>query len=326
MKKALSVLLILAVFACCFCVSAEEYITEDMPVAGLTFICPQAFIDAKGYIGTDGVFPLGNGIYCAYWYYCAAGPEEFQRMAAEDQDALQERTDLMFYVFSVGENQDLTAAGELIGQALSPEDAIQLGQLDTWTFWLYITQNPDFGKTVEQEYADEYASLCAMKDEIASAFICSVPFNEYGKMDNEIVRFPAVDLDGNPVSTEELFSQHTVTMVNIWATWCGPCVSELTELQTIHTRFLEKDCAVLGLMIDSDVEAARSLIEANGITYPVVIAPVNMSSLFPFEVIPTTFYVDSNGAFLGTKITGAQPDLYESALEPLLKHVRDADR
>ena len=39
----------------------------------------------------------------------------------------------------------------------------------------------------------------------------------------------------------------------------------------------------------------------------------------PYSGIPTTFFVDRNGAYLGTKFVGASPELYEPALEPFLE-------
>ena len=326
MKKTLAVLLVLALCAGTLCTAAGEPCTENLPVAGLSFAYPQAFADAKGMIGTDGAMSIGSGIYYAYWYYCAATQEEFLRLQEEDPDALRDRTDLLFYTFSLADGQDLTAVSNATGWELEPDRTVQLGAVDSWTFWLCMAPNPDFGKGVSREYADEYRLLCGMKDEIAAAFTCSVPFNEYGRMDMLPVVFSAKDLDGNPVASPDLFAQHKVTMVNIWATWCGPCIGELAELQAIHTRFLDKDCAVLGLLIDDNPEGARALIAENGITYPVVIAGQDFSSIFPFDAVPTSFFVDSTGAFLGTKITGASPDLYETALEPLLEAAGKADQ
>ncbi len=330
MKKLISMLLALALCAGCLCAAAESAPTvQEMPVSGLSFTVPQAFEDARGGILTDGAIQLDTKLYVTYWYYSAADMEEMKRLAAENPEELQARFGLLFFVFSVGGGKEFADVCDAVGSALdfgiTTENTQEIGQAEGWKFYLCMNPQPGFPGEVEKEYADEYAALMDMKDEIASAFTFSVPFNEDGSMDGKVIRFEATDLEGNPVSSEELFAQHEVTMVNIWATWCGPCVGELAELQAIHTRFLEKDCGVLGLMIDSDTEAAVRLIAENGITYPVVLAPETFSSVFPFEAVPTSFYVDRNGAFLGTKIQGAQPDLYESALEPLLEQVKQAN-
>lgn len=72
------------------------------------------------------------------------------------------------------------------------------------------------------------------------------------------LRFETTDLDGNPVRSEELFAQHKVTMLNIWATWCGPCKGELRELGDINRRVQEKNGAIIGILSDADDAAIPS--------------------------------------------------------------------
>lgn len=326
MKKLISITLMLAVCACCFGASAQEPVTKNMPVMGLTFTYPREMADAKGTVGTDGALPVEDGVYYTYLYYAAASPDELAEMLASGSDRLSEVVAPIFYVFAAPGNKDFTAVNALVGNSLHAENAVEIGKADDWTFYLYTEDNEGFGSSgkIPAVYCDEYRSLCGLTDRIRESMTFSVPFNEYsGKMDGTVIRFMATDLEGNPVSSEEIFAQHEITMVNLWATWCGPCVGELGELQKIHTRFQKKDCAVLGLLTaDSDPGSAQDLMKENGITYQVVTAPEQFYSYFPYEGVPTSFYVDRNGAFLGTKITGAQTDLYESALEPLLEKVK----
>ena len=76
-------------------------------------------------------------------------------------------------------------------------------------------------------------------------------------------------------------------MVNIWASWCGPCIRELPELQAISERLKEKNCGVIGLLYDGDgaeaLETAKKLMTDNGVSYPVILPPENVDSLFPLE-------------------------------------------
>ena len=324
MKKIISLILILTVCSCCFGTTAEEAKkTEEIPVAGLSMNYPQAFADARGVIGTDGVMLLADNIYLTYWYYLAVSEEEYQAIMEDNQGQLQGRIALMYHVFSIGDNKRFAdvadQVNDLTGWGLTAENAVEIGQAENWKFYLYMAPDEEFRNSVEQEYADEYTALCSMRDEIASAYSFSVPFNEYGKMDGQVIRFMATDLDGNPVSSADIFAQNNVSMINIWATWCGPCIGELAELQAIHTRFREKDCGIVGLLIDTNVEEARRLMNENGVTYPVYVAPQTLNNVIPFDAVPTSLFVDRSGAFLGTKFTGAYPDLYESALEPLIE-------
>ena len=316
MKKWMILLMTLALFGICLTAAAESSpAVTDVPVAGLLLTWPEAFSEAKGTILADGGTEAVPGIYYTYWYYCAASPEDTRRLMNENSSAL--KSEFLFYTFSVWDNQGVDEAVQKlneVGFTLSEKDMILLREVNDWKFFLYMAYNPAFGVGLAHEYAIEYAMLCNMKDEIASAFTCYVPFNEYGDISNHIVRFEGTDLDGNPVSSQALFEKNQVTMVNIWATWCAPCVEELKTLQSIHARNQDNGCAVVGVLVDGDIEKARRLVMENGITYPVIAVPRGFSMIFPYSVLPTTFYVDQDGTFLETKFSGTYEDMYEDIL------------
>ena len=319
-KKVLSITLALLIcFGCAGALAAEERTVFDMPAVGMRFVFPEAYEDAKGWIGTDGVMELSGGSYYLYFYYCAVPREEFDRMYVEEPNELSARACVLFYAFAVGGGKDFSEVTRLTNGSMTEDDAVKLGQEGDYTFYLYLTENAGFAASLDEDYREEYCVLSAQRDETAAGFTCFRPVNEYTDLDGSVIHFEATDFDGNPVSSEELFSKHAVTLVNIWATWCGPCIGELKELQAIHTRFLEKDCAVVGLLTDDDFEAARRLMEENGVTYDVVFVKSSLSFVFPYSAVPTSFFVDRDGVFLGTKFVGVYPDMYESALEPLLQ-------
>ena len=57
--------------------------------------------------------------------------------------------------------------------------------------------------------------------------------------------FDTVDLDGNAVD-QGVFSEHKLTMVNIWATYCGPCISEMPDLGILAEEYEDKGLQVMG--------------------------------------------------------------------------------
>ena len=322
MKRLIAILMALVLCTGCLWAAAEESVKEEIPMLGITFTYPRAMVDAKGLVGMGEAARLGDGVYYDYCYYSTVTSDDWTKAVEGDEQAalaVQENTFVLFYVFAVAGGKDFSAVTELVGDSLPPEKEVQIGKNDDWTYYLYTEDNSEFSAKLEREYADELAALSTVNDELIAAFAFSEPFNESGGMDGKVISFTVKDLDGNEIPSSEIFAQHEVTMVNIWATWCGPCVGELAELQKIHTRFLEKDCAVVGLLTDNDIDACRSLMKENGVTYQVVLAPKNFGSIFPFDAVPTSFFVDREGRFLGTKIVGASPDMYESALELLLK-------
>jgi len=136
--------------------------------------------------------------------------------------------------------------------------------------------------------------------------------------------FTTTDLEGNEVTSEALYAQNKITMVNLWATWCGPCVGELGELAQIHAQLQEMGCGIVGVLLDSMTDegkaAAPQLMEENGTNYPVVAYSADMDALLEgVSGIPTSFFVDSTGAIVGEPVVGAYPDKYLPSVQALLE-------
>jgi len=126
------------------------------------------------------------------------------------------------------------------------------------------------------------------------------------------------DLNGNPVNTKDIFSTHKYTMVNLWASWCGPCRSELDELGSLAKTFESKGCAIVGLLYDDDTAYARRLLANAGASYLNIMDTSDLDRVFDSYCVPTSFFVDQNGRIVGDPIEGAAPYLYLSTLEELL--------
>src|SRR3990172_4801494 len=60
-------------------------------------------------------------------------------------------------------------------------------------------------------------------------------------------------------------------LVNFWATWCSPCLSEIPELSSLHDAHKDKDLVVIGIAMDSGSGSkVADFSQAHGISYPVV--------------------------------------------------------
>ena len=76
--------------------------------------------------------------------------------------------------------------------------------------------------------------------------ICPVAMAEEGGASDYSFTFATTDLDGNIVTSAEIYAGNKITMINFWATWCPPCVGELAELAEVHTQLQEAGCGVVG--------------------------------------------------------------------------------
>lgn len=145
--------------------------------------------------------------------------------------------------------------------------------------------------------------------------------------ETQTLSFETTDLNGNAVSSEELFSSHQITMVNVMTTWCTYCIQELPELQELSESYASRDCAVVGLLYDGTddalIETGKTLMEEAGVSYTVLCPWDGMEEQLPLQAFPTTFFVDSTGAMVGEPVVGADLEAYAAQLDALLAQSAD---
>ncbi len=140
--------------------------------------------------------------------------------------------------------------------------------------------------------------------------------------------FETMDLDGNPVKSDALFAQNKVTMINIWATTCGPCIGEMPELEELNKEFAANGGAIVGLVDDVWVsntkylDEAQSIIKDTGVTYLNVCAWEGYDDALEAVGTPTTYFVDSQGKLLGDPILGAHVEKYKEKMEEYLSQAQ----
>ena len=114
-----------------------------------------------------------------------------------------------------------------------------------------------------------------------------------------------------------------VVLVNLWATWCGPCRFETPYLQEIYEENQEAGLRLVGISVDSEgsLDAVAYFLEENGVTYDILLDPDMVSTdVFAAIGLPATFLIDQEGIIrfkkLGPILEG-DPDFLE-ALEHAL--------
>ena len=117
--------------------------------------------------------------------------------------------------------------------------------------------------------------------------------------------FAATDLDGQSVD-QGIFSGYALTMVNVWATFCGPCIQEMPDLGELAAEYQEKGVRNVGLVsdvLDADgnlskdqVETAREIVESTGANYLHLLPSEDLFGILnQISAVPTTFFVDERG-------------------------------
>ena len=86
------------------------------------------------------------------------------------------------------------------------------------------------------------------------------------------------------------------TLINFWATWCGPCRAEHPEIQKLHDRLKgSNNLQVLTLSVDENPTLVSAYLKEKGFTFPVIHAPLLADRLFPYSGLPTSFLVNAEG-------------------------------
>lgn len=142
-------------------------------------------------------------------------------------------------------------------------------------------------------------------------------------------KFNTVDLDGNRVD-ESLFRGKKVTMINVWGTYCGPCINEMPGLGAIAEKYADSDFQIIGLICDvastdsDEADSARAIIKKTKVGYKNLIISKDLIPIAQEVVaVPTTYFVDEKGKQIGTPYVGARNmDAWEEIISEVMGQVQ----
>ena len=140
-----------------------------------------------------------------------------------------------------------------------------------------------------------------------------------GEVGSRLPDFSATDLQGRRISSADLRGK--VVLIDIWATWCGPCKKEMPGYQRLMDKYGEQGFVVVGLKANmmTDTENPMRFAKKIGVHYPLVVATDDLLKKFGgLEGLPTTFLYDRQG-ILRKKVIGFEyTTVFESELKTLL--------
>jgi len=102
-----------------------------------------------------------------------------------------------------------------------------------------------------------------------------------------------------------------VVLLNLWATWCVPCLKEMPDLNEMHQELSPEGLTVVGLTIDGeDKPVIDRFVQRLGVTYPVVYGSVEAAQSVlgtnAVPILPTTLLIDREG-YIIERIVGTVP-------------------
>lgn len=141
------------------------------------------------------------------------------------------------------------------------------------------------------------------------------------------IDFEGRGLDGSKM-TSEIFAGSKLTMVNVWATYCDPCLSEMPGLGELAGEYDPEDFQIIGIISDvregRSIEAAEyaaSLVELTGADYPHLLLNESIMEalLEDVDAVPTTFFVDEHGVILDTVVGAMKKSDWKEKIDALLE-------
>jgi peroxiredoxin len=116
----------------------------------------------------------------------------------------------------------------------------------------------------------------------------------------EKVKEPAnLDLtlkDMNGASVRLADYKGKVILLNVWATWCGPCQTEIPELVESYETYKDKGVVILGVSLDDTAEMLRAYAPKKKITYPMLLMQDDVDQAYgPFFGVPVTIFIGRDG-------------------------------
>jgi len=133
-------------------------------------------------------------------------------------------------------------------------------------------------------------------------------------------KFPG--LDGKMVSLSDYKGK--VVLVNIWATWCPPCVDEMPSMEKLYRKFKGKNFEILAVSIDEPgLKAVAPFMKKSNLTFPALIDSEGaVKAVYGITGIPESFIIDQQGILL-KKIVGpvdwATPNIFRFFSELIQK-------
>ena len=192
----------------------------------------------------------------------------------------------------------------------------EIGSSSDGKYKYYLSTNKDADESLKKEVEKIDVTLTEMTPfQQLSAFDQPQETSNAGDSTN-VGKFETKGVDGKDY-TEKVFSDYDLTLVNVFTTWCSPCVNEIPELEKLYEEMKEKGVGVVGVVLDTvgddakqnedTVKKAGVLQEKTKASYPFLVPDSTMMNgrLNGISAFPETFFVDKEGNIVGETYSGS---------------------
>ena len=213
---------------------------------------------------------------------------------------------------------------EEIGKITKCDSHTKLGESKDGKYSYYLSVNSTADAETIEELKQTTVEITEKKERPENGFVLS----EKSDLENtmafstdsqnvatDLSNLQTMDIDGKEFSGKD-FSDYDLTMVNVFATWCSPCVQEIPDLAEIQKEMKGKGVNIVGVVTDTvdqtgenqeALEKAKLIRERSKAEYPFLIPDKSNFNgrLSGIQAFPETFFVDKKGQIVGETYSGS---------------------
>ncbi|WP_314346349.1 TlpA family protein disulfide reductase [Oribacterium sinus] len=301
----------------------DEYVYEYL---GLKFKLSEKIreaMKAKDIVMLDDQSPIDQELKYGLLSFSKLTEEQKNTEVAKMGDGYEKWQESLERIGTIGMFEK-SLSEEEIGKITKCDSHTKLGESKDGKYSYYLSVNSTADAETIEELKQTTVEITEKKDRPENGFVLS----EKSDLENtmafstdsqnvatDLSNLQTVDIDGKEFSGKD-FSDYDLTMVNVFATWCSPCVQEIPDLAEIQKEMKDKGVNIVGVVTDTvdqtgenqeALEKAKLIRERSKAEYPFLIPDKSNFNgrLSGIQAFPETFFVDKKGQIVGETYSGS---------------------
>ena len=301
----------------------DEYVYEYL---GLKFKLSEKIREAmraKEIVMLDDQSPIDEDLKYGLLSFSKLTEEQKNAEVAKMGDGYEKWQESLERIGTIGMFEK-SLSEEEIGKITKCDSHTKLGESKDGKYSYYLSVNSTADAETIEELKQTTVEITEKKDRPENGFVLS----EKSDLENtmafstdsqnaatDLSNLKTVDIDGKEFSGKD-FSDYDLTMVNVFATWCSPCVQEIPDLAEIQKEMKDKGVNIIGVVTDTvdqtgenkeALEKAKLIRERSKAEYPFLMPDESNFNgrLSGIQAFPETFFVDKKGQIVGETYSGS---------------------
>ncbi|WP_099189653.1 TlpA family protein disulfide reductase [Tepidibacter mesophilus] len=258
-----------------------------------------------------------------------AKTEEEQKRVFQEY---QKKSKVFFDIMVLDKNKEKNAPSEDIErkEKVFSEYKHREKVAETDNLECYILYNDEYDESnLSNEEKKEFKEVRESMADLKGSLKLFTPIDITKKIEeNKNIQFETKTIEGDKIESS-IFKDYKLTMVNVWATFCGPCISEMPDIQSLYEEVKKEDINVVGIISDTPDDEnevlAKQILDKKGVKYTNIIPDKKLSKgiLKDISGVPTTIFIDSKGNMVGQPIVGSRSkEEYKKEIDKILESLK----